>query len=164
MLISLMPRDLSPESFSPYGQVIYPTPDGKLCDRTDAQLDLSQGTPRFYLMQLEHRGLRFSRITRHQYCTQCLGAIGGEDWYLGVAPPSTEFQPAPDAIQVFHMTGPCFIKLHKGTWHAGPYFEAARLTFYNLELSDTNLVDHTTHDFQRSTQPFEFVIEFSSSL
>ncbi|MEM8641650.1 MAG: ureidoglycolate lyase [Cyanobacteria bacterium P01_G01_bin.54] len=163
MRTSLTPHPLTPETFAPYGQVLSPEPDGKPFDRTDAQLDLSQGTPRFYLMQLQERGLQFSRITRHQHCTQCLGAIGGQTWYLAVAPPSADPQPDPESIRAFCIAGPCFIKLHKGTWHAGPYFEPANLTFYNLELSDTNLVDHTTHDFGQATPGLEFVIELSAS-
>ena len=30
------------------------------------------------------------------------------------------------------------IKLHLGTWHAGPLFDADSASFFNLELSDTN--------------------------
>ncbi len=41
-----------------------------------------------------------------------------------------------------------FIKLHQGTWHAGPLFEEDSMAFYNLELSDTNVVDHNTHDYR----------------
>ncbi|MBD0313443.1 MAG: Ureidoglycolate hydrolase, partial [Microcoleus sp. T3-bin5] len=37
--------------------------------------------------------------------------------------------------------------LDVGTWHAGPYFDADFVDFYNLELSDTNVVDHFTFDF-----------------
>ncbi|MEY2833387.1 MAG: hypothetical protein RLZZ574_2646, partial [Cyanobacteriota bacterium] len=40
-----------------------------------------------------------------------------------------------------------FIKLEVGTWHAGPYFDHPAVDFYNLELSDTNIVDHFTYDF-----------------
>ena len=36
------------------------------------------------------------------------------------------------------------IKLHLGTWHAGPLFEAASASFFNLELADTNQSDHET--------------------
>jgi hypothetical protein len=42
-----------------------------------------------------------------------------------------------------------FIKLHEGTWHAGPLFEGEdSMAFYNLELADTNVVDHNTHDYK----------------
>ena len=37
---------LSPESFQPYGQVIYASIDGKPYDSTDAQLVLQSGIPR----------------------------------------------------------------------------------------------------------------------
>jgi hypothetical protein len=32
--------------------------------------------------------------------------------------------------------------MHRGTWHAGPFFEDDEINFINLELSDTNEVDH----------------------
>jgi hypothetical protein len=34
--------------------------------------------------------------------------------------------------------------LHKGSWHAGPLFTDAQQSFFNLELTDTNQVDHHT--------------------
>lgn len=42
-----------------------------------------------------------------------------------------------------------FIKLHEGTWHAGPLFEGENsVAFYNLELADTNVEDHNTHVYE----------------
>ena len=39
-----------------------------------------------------------------------------------------------------------FVKLHEATWHAGPFFsDRQHMDFYNLELADTNIVDHQTH-------------------
>ncbi len=39
-----------------------------------------------------------------------------------------------------------FVKLHEATWHAGPFFsDRQHMDFYNLELADTNIVDHHTH-------------------
>jgi hypothetical protein len=37
--------------------------------------------------------------------------------------------------------GDTAIKLHRGTWHAGPYFTYDWIDFFNLELTDTNQVD-----------------------
>ncbi|MEN3362818.1 MAG: hypothetical protein V7606_92, partial [Burkholderiales bacterium] len=31
--------------------------------------------------------------------------------------------------------------LHRGTWHAGPYFTWESIDFFNLEMADTNQVD-----------------------
>jgi hypothetical protein len=61
----VLPLDLAtPESFSRYGQVILPTEDGLPYGPHDAQLELSQGMPRFYAMRLHHRGMVFRDITR----------------------------------------------------------------------------------------------------
>lgn len=39
----------------------------------------------------------------------------------------------------------------QATWHAGPLFAGVpHMDFYNLELSDTNVVDHNTHDYGRA--------------
>ncbi|KAH8497239.1 hypothetical protein H0E87_019790 [Populus deltoides] len=122
----------------------------------------------FYIMKLEKRSLKFSTITHHAKVTQCLGSIGGGVWYLGVAKPSIVetkenagsdamqskcghfyVPPAVDKVQVFRISGSKFIKLNIGTWHAGPLFKPETMDFYNLELSDTNVVDHTTHNFKQ---------------
>jgi ureidoglycolate hydrolase len=132
------------ENFQAYGQMIAASPDGKPYDQEDARLSLDQGTPRFYIMRLHQKGRRFSRITRHRRCTQCLGSLEGKDWLLAVAPPTEAEEPSPDHLAAFHIPGDCFIKLEVGTWHAGPYFDHAYVDFYNLELSDTNVTDHQT--------------------
>ncbi len=141
---------ITAEAFAPFGQVIWPQPDEIPFNDQDAQLHLQNGIPRFYIMQLHQRGRRFHTIIRHDACTQCLGAIEGRDWFLGVAAPSDRPHPNPEDIQVFKITGSCFVKLAVGTWHAGPYFDDPTLNFYNLELSDTNVVDHTTCDLQKT--------------
>lgn len=147
---SLVAQPITPDKFRPYGQLIHATGDGKVFDDTDAQLELSQGIPRFYIMRLAQTGLQFSRITRHQRCTQCLGSLGNADWFMAVAPPSTGDRPDLSQLAAFWIPANCFIKLEVGTWHAGPHFTQASIDFYNLELSDTNLTDHETCDLQAS--------------
>ena len=150
---------ITPNNFLRYGQVIFPSKDGKSFDAEDAQLLLDQGIPRFYIMQLHRRGRKFHTITRHVQCTQCLGSLFGKDWLMAVCPPNNNVdQPVIEDIAAFRIPGNCFIKLEVGTWHAGPYFEDEVVDFYNLELSDTNVVDHFTHDFLKSHQlEFEMV-------
>ncbi|KAF2566137.1 hypothetical protein F2Q68_00027999, partial [Brassica cretica] len=46
-------------------------------------------------------------------------------------------------------SGPKFVKLNRGTWHVGPLFSDSSMDFYNLELSNTNEVDHTRHSFKK---------------
>jgi ureidoglycolate hydrolase len=142
-------QQITPASFQPFGQVIYPTPDGKLYDASDAQLALQQGIPRFYIMRLLNRGRRFGSITRHHRCTQCLGSLAGKDWLIAVAPPTLDDRPVLKEILAFWIPGHCFIKLNQGTWHAGPYFDHDAVDFYNLELSDTNITDHDTYSFEQ---------------
>jgi ureidoglycolate hydrolase len=144
---------ITPERFRPYGQVIFASQDGKSYDADDAQLNIQNGTPRFYIMRLHHKGRKFHKITRHIQCTQCLGSLEGKDWLIAVAPPNSEVdEPALEDIVAFHIPGNCFIKLEMGTWHAGPYFNHAFVDFYNLELNNTNVIDHFTHDFLKSHQ------------
>jgi len=113
-------------------------------------------------MHLEKRPLKFSSITHHANVTQCLGSVGGHAWYLGVAKPSivdsneikdddtgkkivqsrcghSYVPPDIDGVQVFKVAGSKFLKLNRGTWHAGPLFKAEAMDFYNLELSNTNV-------------------------
>jgi ureidoglycolate hydrolase len=156
-VISLQAQLITVENFSPYGQLITPSNDGKMFDERDAQLNLKNGVPRFYIMRLQTRGRKFNRITRHSQCTQCLGSLGGQEWFIGVAPPSSHPQPDLEKLKVFRIPGDCFIKLEVGTWHAGPLFDQPAIDFYNLELSDTNIVDHFTYNFARE-QSIEFEI------
>ncbi len=149
---------ITPEAFSPYGQVISASKDGKTFDSEDAQLVLNQGIPRFYIMQLQKRGTKFYTITRHVQCTQCLGSLQGKDWLIAVCPPNNQLnEPELAKMKAFRIPGNCFIKLNVGTWHAGPYFEHDVVDFYNLELSDTNIVDHYTHSFLKQQIEFEIV-------
>lgn len=143
----LFAQPITCENFQPYGQFITPSTDGKPYSSNDAQLDLSDGTPRFYLMCLQKRGRTFETITRHQQCTQCLGSLDGKDWLIAVAPPSTSNRPDLEQVKAFRIPSNGFIKLERGTWHAGPYFDHEVVNFYNLELSDTNETDHFTHNF-----------------
>ena len=152
----LSPQPLTATAFQPYGQVIQATEDGKEFDQEDAQLVLDRGTPRFYIMQLPAQGLSFTHITYHSQCTQCLGSLQGHPWYIAVAPPCPQLDP--DQIVAFRIPGDQSIKLELGTWHAGPLFQHPdSIGFYNLELSDTNITDHTSVNLLR-THNLEFCI------
>ncbi|KAF8062111.1 hypothetical protein HT031_004371 [Scenedesmus sp. PABB004] len=150
-VIELQAQLATPESFAPFGQLIGPTDDGKPFDAADAQLELGAGTPRFYIMRLPRRGLRFTRITYHARVTQCLGGLSPPaPWYIVVARPSGSVAAAPRSadLAAFKVPHGAFLKFAAGTWHAGPLFDGAdAMDFYNLELSDTNVTDHNTHDY-----------------
>lgn len=146
---------ITSENFLPYGQVIFPTDNDKPFDNRDAQLILEPGRPRFYIMNLHHKGMKFNQINCHLQCTQCLGSLEGKEWLIAVCPPND----IPDLkkIAAFQILGNCFIKLNAGTWHAGPHFEHESASFYNLELSDTNIIDNLTYSFlDNQNLEFEF--------
>jgi ureidoglycolate lyase len=145
-ITALRAQPLCAERFAPYGEVLAATEDGVAAGDLDAALDLSRGRPRFYLMQLRDKAPRFDRITRHRAVTQCLASVGGAPWWLAVAPPLDVEDPAAtpdlDRLAAFEVPGDVAVLLARGTWHAGPYFEAPAMSFFNLELADTNQVDH----------------------
>jgi ureidoglycolate lyase len=147
-VVDLPVLPLTPEAFAPFGQVIGPSADGKPYDKEDAQLDLSRGTPRFYMMTLQRADRTFRQITRHLSVTQCLAAMGGKPWLIAVAPPNDPDDetrmPDPKEIKAFLVPGNLAIKLHRSAWHAGPFTSDEPVDFMNLELSDTNRVDHFT--------------------
>eukprot|EP00741_Cyanophora_paradoxa_P013612 tig00020703_g13141.t1 len=124
------------ENFAPYGQLIAVGGD-------EAALDLSAGKPRLWLMRIDgSRGMNFNKITHHARVTQCLGSTDGRPWYMAVVPPGEH--PTHENLRAFRIPGGAFIKLERGTWHAGPHLTGDAIVFYNLELEDTNDNDHTT--------------------
>jgi ureidoglycolate hydrolase len=139
-------RPITRAAFAPFGEVIEEIEDGVRFGVEDAKLDLSRGTPRFYIMRLGPREPLVRRLTRHRQVTQCLAAVGGGAWMIAVAPPGAvedeRDEPALDAIRAFSIPGNVAIKLHRGAWHAGPFFAGSDMSFFNLELADTNEVDH----------------------
>jgi len=147
-IMGLKAQELKPENFAPFGTVIAPEDDGAPLEGQMSPLDLSGGTPRFYAMRLPPRGLIVKQITRHVRTTQALASVGGHTWFIAVAPPSRlddpNAEPRVEDIKAFRVPGDRGVMLHKGTWHAGPHFEGGSQSFFNLELMDTNLVDHHT--------------------
>jgi ureidoglycolate hydrolase len=147
-LVDLVPQPIAASAFAPYGQLIAATEDGALFGPQDAELVLSAGTPRFYIMALARREPTIRGITCHVRVTQCLASVGGVPWYLLVAPPGDV--PDPNRLAAFAIPGNVAIKLHVGTWHAWPYFAPPKCDFFNLELSDTNETDHRTLPLDRA--------------
>lgn len=137
-------QSLDVDAFAPFGTVISPQPDGAPSSSGEAVLELSAGVPRFYTMQIPGRGLSVEAITQHRLVTQVLGAAGGHEWVIAVAPPGPLVV---DDIRAFRIPGVTAIMLSVGTWHAGPLFDGEERSFFNLELNDTNEVDHHTVDF-----------------
>jgi ureidoglycolate hydrolase len=154
-------QELQPETFAPFGEVIEPRRTGEQFDRSNpytphtehghVPLVLTNGEPVLRIMHQRLRGLSFGKMARHMRVSQCLGAIGGKDWYLGVAAPGNTV--TLDKVAAFHIPGDRIVKLHVGTWHAGPHFTHDEAMFLNLENTDTN-----SRDFGEATLAEECVI------
>ena len=111
----------------------------------DAELRFGPGQLRYYVMRIHRRPQPITAMTRHLQATQCLSSAEGRPFWMLLAPPDTQ-GPVLDASAAWllKLNPGEGIKLHLGTWHAGPLFEAASASFFNLELTDTNQSDHET--------------------
>jgi ureidoglycolate hydrolase len=154
--IKLRAQNLEPKAFAPYGEIIRPHASSIETVIEDPKLTLN-GEPRLWIMDLKKRELVFAAMARHRRVTQCLGSMLGKEWFIGVAPPNDladGTRPELDRIAAFRIPGDCVIKLHVGTWHAGPLFVHDECLFFNLENIDTN-----ERDFDTSELPNEYQIQ-----
>lgn len=153
---SIRAQDLTDEAFAPYGDIIKPRLSGEQFDRTHSydpskeqthvKLVMTNGAPTLRIMHQRLRGLTFSKIARHLRVSQCLGSLQGKEWFMAVAAPTNgDTRPRLEDIGAFSIPGDRIIKLHVGTWHAGPHFKHEECLFLNLENEDTN-----TRDFQET--------------
>ena len=155
--IKLPAQTLEPKAFAPYGEIIWPRTSSAETSVEEPKLTLTNGTPRLWIMKLKKRRLVFADMARHRRVSQCLGSMQGKEWFIGVAPPNDPAdgtRPEPDWIASFRIPGDRLIKLHVGTWHAGPLFVHDECLFFNLENLDTN-----ERDFDTSDLPNEYQIQ-----
>lgn len=123
-MVELKAVDITSENFKPFGQIITPIDDGvPYRPEVEPRLELDRGTPRFYIMRLPRRGRTFSKITYHGQVTQCLGSLSPpQNWFLVVAAPTMDVSawPRREDLVAFRIPHGVIVKLHVGTWHAGP--------------------------------------------
>jgi ureidoglycolate hydrolase len=150
----LSAQPITAADFAPFGVVLSALPDMTPMTADEQMLDLSGGRPRFYLMELHDKPPVFRAITRHRRTTQALLSVGNHGWVIAVAPPGplddADAVPDLDAIKAFRVPGDVAVLLRRGTWHSGPHFSEPTRSFANLELSDTNVVDHHTFHIDRA--------------
>jgi ureidoglycolate hydrolase len=162
---SIRAQDLTDETFAPYGDIIKPRMSGEQFDcaysydpskeHAHVKLVMTNGEPTLRIMHQRLRGLTFSKMARHRRVSQCLGSLQGKEWFIAVAAPTNDDSHPPlKDIAVFRVPGDRIIKLHIGTWHAGPHFKHRECLFLNLENEDTN-----TREFQDVALPPECRIE-----
>lgn len=106
--------------------------------------------PRFYVMRVKRRPAVVAAMTCHHRVSQCLCSADAQPFWMVVAPPGASI-PEPELMLVKLLPGEG-VKLHPGTWHAGPFFTNATALFINLELRTTNENDHNASRLDRPMQ------------
>jgi len=136
-------RPLDPR-FSACGTLLLPQNDPARFGPEDAELHFAPGgQPRFYLMRLRRRPPLVAAMTCHHRVSQCLGSADAQPWWLAVAPHHAGDKGlCSEAVLLLKLLPGEGIKLHPGTWHAGPYVTEPSALFFNLELRTTNEDDH----------------------
>ena len=131
--------------FTRFGTAILPVDDMTPHSSCDAELKFNGDNLRYYVMRLHQRAAVLGSMTRHIQATQCLGSADAQPWWLAVATAKLQSEQLDHStVQLVKVQPGEAVKLHQGTWHAGPFFLATTALFFNLELSDTNLVDHNS--------------------
>ena len=131
--------------FTRFGTAILPVDDMTPHSSCDAELKFNGDNLRYYVMRLHRRAAVLGSMTRHIQATQCLGSADAQPWWLAVATAKLQSEQLDQStVQLVKVEPGEAVKLHQGTWHAGPFFLATTALFFNLELSDTNLVDHNS--------------------
>ena len=131
--------------FTRFGTAILPVDDMTPHSSCDAELKFNGDNLRYYVMRLHRRAAVLGSMTRHIQATQCLGSADAQPWWLAVAAAKLQSEQLDHStVQLVKVEPGEAVKLHQGTWHAGPFFLATTALFFNLELSDTNLADHNS--------------------
>ena len=128
------------------GTLLRPQNDPAVFGPADADLYFdADGRPRFYVMRIRRRPSVLKVMTRHHRVSQCLGSADAKPWWLAMAPSTESGCPPPaSSIALIKFQPGEAIKLHPGTWHAGPFVREQSALFFNLELRTTNEDDHNS--------------------
>ena len=137
-------------NFEQFGTAILPVDDMTPHSSCDADLKFNGDNLRYYVMRLRKRAAVLGSMTRHIDATQCLGSADAKPWWLAVAAAELQSEQLDHTtVQLVEVHPGEAVKLHQGTWHAGPFFLAPTALFFNLELSDTNLTDHNSQSLKK---------------
>ena len=136
--------------FEQFGTAILPVDDMTPHSSCDAELKFNGDNLRYYVMRLRRRAAVLGSMTRHSQATQCLGSADAQPWWLAVAAAKLQSEQLDHStVKLVKVEPGEAVKLHQGTWHAGPFFVAPTALFFNLELSDTNLIDHNSQPLKK---------------
>lgn len=138
--ITLDVQKMTPETFSPYGEIIGA--------RGQVELDLDGGKASFVAQTVEARPFQFSFLGRHQRTDQVFVPMGGTRSIIAVAPPCENGVAAPNVerMAAFLVDGSCAFKLHRGAWHTSAFPLDECATFMVLDRENTLEEDYDLRD------------------
>ena len=144
----LQPVDANDPRFAACGTLLTPQEDPSRFGAQDAELAFAPDDhPRFYVMRLRRRPPQVSAMTCHRRVSQCLGSADAQPFWMVVAPPGEAIDE--QGLLLVKLQPGEGVKLHPGTWHAGPYFSNSTGLFFNLELRMTNENDHNATSLEQ---------------
>ena len=148
MTALLQPVDANDPRFAACGTLLTPQEDPARFGAQDAELAFAPDDhPRFYVMRLRRRLPQVSAMTCHRRVSQCLGSADAQPFWMVVAQPGEVIDE--QGLLLVKLQPGEGVKLHPGTWHAGPYFSNSTGLFFNLELRMTNENDHNATSLEQ---------------
>jgi ureidoglycolate hydrolase len=138
--ITLIPQQMTPEAFAPYGEIIG--------ERGQVQLDLDGGPANVVAQTVEARPFEFSFLGRHQRTEQVFIPVGRGRSIIAVAPPCENGSESPDVerMAAFLVDGSCAFKLRRGSWHTSAFPLDGSATFLVLDRENTLEEDYDLRD------------------
>jgi ureidoglycolate hydrolase len=133
-IIQVRSEILTPETFEPYGEILYGygQPDIDWRDTFHLVDWLEVGWPRvvgsghlcFEHLRMLRASFEFDMLERHVKSTQAFIPLGGDPSIFCLAPPTDPDDPDSlpdlDKVKAFILDGTIPINLHPGTWHQDP--------------------------------------------
>lgn len=160
--LEIVPETLTPEVFSPYGEVIRKpdtAPQLAVGDVQSWTVPFEADSPAQIMFNRFHRGTgEFSLLERHTQVTQCFFPLGGAGFIMVVAAPTANSRPPdPQSVRGFIVEGSQGLLLRKGTWHSisrfplrAPYIDICFITDVETQTElesckATGKCPHLTH-------------------
>lgn len=138
-------RELTPDSFAAFGQVLHSSPqEGAIALRDGEEWVLN-------VLSYDRRPLVCDHLNAHHRATQMLAPLGGQPALLIVAPPGLTFTGRADLdhVAAFVLDGSAAVNLGHGTWHWGPYPVGPHVDVLNLQgrgFATDNQIVHLARD------------------
>jgi ureidoglycolate lyase len=118
------------ENIAPYGELISTADMGGALDLRfyDDSVEVcrlpgfvSDEQTELTLARISPRPPTLLYLERHFKHTQVFLPLGGQDYFVALAPPDEREFPEPEALAAFRIPGDTGLMLHLGTWHEFPF-------------------------------------------